>query len=249
MDSSLAYSINKRTKEMNLPPIFVLCNPLQESVRYTLLQEQFQKIGIDPDKHVEYVHGTWGSDLTSEEAFAVWDPYQKRFGLDKLINFKGTALTKGELSLNTAFAKVVQKGLASNAECILVFESDIVLRSDFLQRFQEVMACANGMTWDYISLGEGVNTRPPGREWTSYFAPTAVCEPPKHPWVFRCCDSMVLHRRFLEKLAVTFLPFREALDWELNVQLLLHKGKALWVDPPLVEAGSGRNRALTSLPS
>ena len=231
-----------------LPHIFILCNPLQEPERYSFLQRHLPKRGI-PLTAVEFVHNKWGSELTSDDVFSVWQPFTKRFGLNKAINFKARCLSHGEISLNRSFYQVVQKGLATNAEYILVLESDVVLRDDFLSRFQEVLDQVKGKLWDYISLGEGVNTRPEGKTFTSYFSPTTVCDPPKHPWVFRCCDSMLLHRRFLEKLAVTFLPFHECLDWELNLQLHAHKGVALWVDPPLVEAGTQRHRTPSYLPS
>lgn len=230
-----------------LPPIFIMCNPLHEPERYSFLQRHLSKRGI-PLSKVEFVHDKWGSELVPDDVFGVWQPFGLHLGIDRVINFKATALMRGEISLNRTFYKVVQKGLQTGADYILVFESDIVLREDFLSRFKEVVDTQPDI-WDYISLGEGVNTRPPGREMTTYFGPTEICDPPKHPWVFRCCDSMLLHRKFLEKLAVTFLPFREALDWELNLQLLVHKGKAYWVDPPLAEPGTGRHRTKTSLPS
>jgi len=164
--------------------------------------------------------------------------------------FKAARLLKAEVSLILGFHKAVLMALADGVETAIFFESDVILREDFLPRLKDVIGIAAVDTWngwDYISLGEGVGTRPPGHA-PSYFGPTQLYIPP-HQFVFRCCDSMLLHRNFLEKLSQTLLPVRECLDWEMNIQMLLHKGKSIWVDPPLVESGSGRSRTVTSLPS
>jgi hypothetical protein len=103
----------------------------------------------------------------------------------------------------------------------------------------------SGQEWDYVSLGEGVGTRPPGCE-TSYYCEQKLCIPP-HNWVFRCTDSMLFSQRFIKNLVKSLIPFRECLDWELNFQLMLHQGKALWADPPISEQGTCFQRYVSSL--
>jgi hypothetical protein len=129
---------------------------------------------------------------------------------------------------------------------VMTLESDVWLREDFVPRLREVLADA-AAGWDYISLGEGVGTRPPGAP-ASYYAPTKAYKPP-HQWVFRCTDSMLFSVEFLKKLKGTFVPFKEIIDWEMNFQLMLHGGKALWADPPLAEQGTCYSRLMTSLPA
>jgi len=53
----------------------------------------------------------------------------------------------------------------------------------------------------------------------------------------------------LKKMRMTAFPFRECLDWELNYQLGSIGGKALWVEPHLVEQGTCKHRMATLLPS
>lgn len=237
------------TSEPKHPPIYILCNRVQEVDRYNFLCSHLPARGINMDR-VHWIAGPWGSELTSEQVFSLWKPYGPRPGCEKAINFKAQALIPGEISLNNSFYTLIGKVCAQQDPYVIVFESDIVLREDFLERLDTVLKESAEWPggWDYISLGEGVGTRPKEvNQLASYYGPTKLY-PPAHQWVFRCCDSMVLKRDFLEKVRGTFLPFRECLDWELNYQFAIHKGRAIWVDPPLVEAASGRHRVPTFLP-
>ena len=235
-----------------LPNIYVLCNPEYEPIRYQLLLKHLPARGIPLEK-VKFVHGPWGSEINSETYFGVYDPFKSRFGSDTALCFKAARLLKAEISLVLGFHKAIRIALEDGVESAIFFESDVILREDFLSRLKTVIGMSpvnvskGCKEWDYISLGEGVGTRPPGHA-PSYFGPTQLYDAP-HQFVFRCCDSMLLRRSFLEKLSQTLIPFRECLDWELNIQMMVHRGKSLWVDPPLVEPGSGRSRTVSSLPS
>ena len=230
-----------------IPPVFVMCNPEHEPIRYRLLLSHFPKRGIPMDR-VHWVRGPWGSEITAEDFFKVYEPFLCRYGFNKALSFKSAGLLRGEVSLVLSFYMALSEALDRYPEQdkFIFFESDVVLREDFLERLQVVLSQCAGREWDYISLGEGVGTRPRDAEF-SYFGTTRLFTP-DHQFVFRCTDSMLISRRFLEKLRRTLLPFRECLDWELNFQMILHKGISLWVDPPLVEPGSGRWRFLSLLP-
>jgi hypothetical protein len=233
--------------DSSMPPIYIMCNPEHEPIRYQLLLKHLPARGIPMEK-VHWAHGPWGSEISSELYFHVYDPFRTRFGNKTGLSFKSAALLKGEVSLNLAFYKAISMALAAGDEYALFFESDVILREDFLSRLNDVLSSEKACdAWDYISLGEGCSTRPPGHA-PSYFGPTVLYDAP-HSFVFRCTDSMLIRRSFLEKLSHTLIPFRECLDWELNIQMMAHRGKSLWADPPLVEAGSGRGRALSYLPS
>jgi hypothetical protein len=226
-------------------PVFVMCHPEHEKGRYEWLRSHLPARGIPLDR-ITYIHGLWGSELTAEQIFAAYDPFKKRLGLPYSVCYKSSALSRGEISLLLTFRKAVEAAIASGAPEVIIFESDVVLRPDFMNRLEQVLKGGAERDWDYISLGEGVGTRPPGRHGTSYFVPTELFTPP-HQWVYRCCDSMLFRRGFLEKLLKTIVPFRECLDWEMNLQHMVHGGRALWADPPLVEPGSGRWREPSQL--
>jgi hypothetical protein len=230
-----------------IPHVFVICNPTYEAARYNFLRKHLQARGI-PEEKIHYVWTLWGHELTSEMIFQIWDPFHNRFGIKHNLSQQSVALSRGELSLMMTFNELLRRVLEGEYSEVIVFESDIVLREDFLPRLKDVLTEAASREWDYISLGEGVGTRPPELMGTSYFTPTKLYKPP-YQWVFRCCDSMLLRRGFLEKVKQTFLPCRECLDWEMNVQAMIHRATSWWADPPLAEPSTGRGRYITSLPT
>jgi hypothetical protein len=223
--------------------VYVLCHPEKEKARYERLIPHLIAVGIPADR-IKICAPTWGSDLTVEQIFAGYNPYQQR-GVPTF-TFKGASLSRGEISLGLNFAAAVKQA-SEGSGLVMTLESDVWLREDFVPRLVALLADTAGRPWDYISLGEGVGTRPPGAP-ASYYAPSKAYDPP-HRWVFRCTDSMLFTTDYMKRLNRTFLPFREIIDWEMNYQLILHQGTALWADPPLAEQGTCNARLVTSLPA
>jgi len=224
--------------------VYVLCHPIKERDRFERLIPHLLARGIPPDR-IRVWAPTWGTELTVNQIFQAYNPYLDR-GVPTF-SFKGSNLTRGEISLGINFATAVFDAVMKKEEGRIMFlESDIWLRTDFVDRLNDLLKDAEGRPWDYLSLGEGVGTRPPGA--TSYYAPTKAYAPP-HQWVFRCTDSMLFSTEYLRRLAGTIIPFKEIIDWEMNFQLLLHRGVALWADPPLAEQGTCYSRVITTLPA
>jgi hypothetical protein len=228
-----------------IPSVYMLCHPEKEVKRFRRLIPHMIMRGI-PKEYLRFVAPTWSDTLEDSIIFKVYDPYLNR-GVIPPFSFKSSCLTKGEISLILNFYSVVQHASTNNKDdqATLVLESDSYLRRDFVPRIIKIMQDLSGQDWDYVSLGEGVGTRPPGCE-TSYYGEQKLYKPP-HSWVFRCTDSMLFSQKFIKKLAKSLLPFRECLDWELNFQLAFHQGKALWADPPISEQGTCFKRYGTSL--
>jgi len=229
----------------SIKTLYLLCNPAKEKERFKRVLFTILMSGI-PKELIQVSSPTWSDTLTNDIIFRVYDPYLKRGNLPTF-SFKAPRLSKGEISLTLNFFSAIQaasKNLAEN-ESILVFESDVYLRRDFVPRLNGIMRDLSGQEWDYVSLSEGVGTRPPGCE-ESYYQPTKLFKPP-HQWVFRCTDSMLLSKRFVDKLVTTLIPFKECLDWELNFQIMIHRGVSFWADPPLVEQGTCFSRDETLL--
>jgi len=226
--------------------IYVLCHPEKEAARYKRLIPHILSAGI-PEERITIFAPSWGSDLTAEQIFSYYDPYLER-GLPSF-SFKAANLTKGEISLGINLAMAIQeaaKKFPDPEDMVIVLESDVWLRPDFVPRLNELLEDVRGRAWDYISLGEGVGTRPPNAP-LSYYSPTKAYTPP-HQWVFRCTDSMLFKTDFLRRISPTVLPFKEIVDWEMNYQCMRHGGRPFWADPPLVEQGTCNARLMSSLP-
>lgn len=226
--------------------VYVLCHPEKEKARFERLVPHLLTRGI-PKERLRFCAPTWGDSLDNTLIFKVYDPFLNRGNLPAF-SFKSARLTKGEISLILNFYAAVSsaaKELSGN-EVAIFLEADTYLRQDFVKRLTDTMAAAEeGAGWGYISLGDGVATRPPGCP-KSMYGPACVYTPP-HTWVFRCADSMLLSGDFIRNLAKTLIPFNDALDWELNFQAMLHQTKSLWADPPLAEQGTTRNREESTL--
>ena len=228
-----------------IPGVYVLCNPDKEQTRFRRIVPHMIMRGIPKDS-LRFISPTWSDNLDNSSIFKIYDPYLNRGGIPPF-SFKSACLSKGEISLNINFYSAVRHAVDNNREdqLMVIFESDSYLRRDFVPRMNQILADLSGTEWDYVSLGEGVGTRPPGSN-PSYYSEQKIYPAP-HAWAFRCTDSMMFHPKFLKQLASTLLPFRECLDWELNFQLALHQAKAIWVDPPVSEQGTCFRRYATGL--
>jgi hypothetical protein len=227
--------------------IYLLCHPEKEYSRWQRLQEHLLNRGVPKEKWVN-MGKTWSDDF-NENAFELYDPFIPRHGCPYLC-WKGRALIKGEISLVLNFWLAVDHAIEHNYRHVLFLESDIFLRDDFSKRIGELMTILDTRPWDYVSLSDGVGTHAVRDDinTNSIFAPTGVYKPP-HQFPFRCTDSMLFRVEFLKKMRRTAFPFRECLDWELNYQLGINGGIALWVEPHLVEQGTVKRRMVSSLPA
>ena len=172
----------------SIPHMYVMCNPEYEPVRYQFLVGHFARIGIPPEK-IHWVKSVWGNQLTSQQVFSAYDPFTPRFGMKINLSLQSVALSRGEISLILTFREAVRQILEAGHKEAIVFESDIMLRKDFLARLDKVLKGCSGITWDYVSLGEAVSGRPAGHE-ISYFGEQRIFPAPGQ-FVFRCCDSML----------------------------------------------------------
>lgn len=222
--------------------VFLLVHQQKEKERYDRLIPHFLSRGIPADKIV-CIAPTWGSDLKSSDIFRFYDPFC-RLGMP-VFTFKGRCLSKGEISLVLNFIAAAQTAVQQNLSHVLIFESDTWLRQDFVERLCDLLNDLKDKEWDYVSLGEGARTRPEKCD-PSMYAKTKAYTPP-HQFVFRCTDSMMFKVSYLQKILTTLIPFRECLDWELNIQTMAHKGKTWWADPPLAEQGTAVGRQETTL--
>jgi hypothetical protein len=229
-----------------LDAIYCIVNKTYEPDRaHRLINHVLERLPSFPQDRICLCAPTWGKDLTTEESFKVYDPWMGRPGWP-CFTWKNRCLIKGEISLVLNFYMGMKDALEKGYKTVLILESDVFLRKDFEERLLKIFAVAEDKPWDYISLSDGV-----GRHADCYTHPymeQTVASPPQQ-YVFRCTDSMIFRTEIFKKIITTIIPFRECLDWELNFQFLVHGGKALWAEPPLVEQGTTKRRSVSLLPS
>jgi hypothetical protein len=228
--------------------IYCIVHPTYEADRsHKLIQQIQQRLPEYPIEKIQICAPTWGSTLTDDLCFQVYDPWLPRIGWP-CFTWKNRCMIKGEISLILNFYSAMKDALNNKYKQVLILESDVCLRNDFAKRLTIILKKLEERKepWDYVSLSDGVGTHATG--YTGNYMEQTICDPP-HEYVFRCTDSMLFHVSYLERILHTMQPFRECLDWELNIQNMHHQGISLWADPPLVEQGTCCGRLETTLTS
>lgn len=222
--------------------ILVIAREDKEPARCQRLRQHLASRGI-PASKVHFCAPTWGSELSSAQIFQHYEPYPDR--PVPCFTYKGHSLTKPELSLILNFWAAVDKAIALDTKRVIIFESDVILRPDFIKRLE--VALAQRDDWEYVSLSDGVGTHAPRLDQNaSAYAPSVLCPAP-HQWCFRTTDSMLFKTDYLRRLRQTAFPCREALDWELNYQNMLNHGRAFWIEPHIIEQQTCKGILVSSL--
>jgi hypothetical protein len=221
---------------MNWPePIdhtFILCDSEREPERADYLKSWLAKHSIHPDSYTMELH-CYKDSITGELANRVYNPWIDRG--EPLKNFNRFNLKQGEISLVLNWAHAAKKAVEKNYKVIMMLESDVIFDNQFLYILKHVLEPIQTMTWDFLSISAGANLRPKrdkdeiGFKW---FLVKNI-----HT---RTTDAMIFRVSMLEKIVSTLFPFAEVLDWELNYQLSLHDSMSLWLDPPIIRQGSGK---------
>ena len=215
--------------------VYVIGHLKYEEKRVRRVLHQLQELEC-PREKINVCAPTWGKELKSEQCFAVYDPWLVRNF--PCFVFKSRGLSKGEISLNLNFHSAVVDAHQKQYKHILVLESDVMFRNDFVERFPIFMEKTESIEYDYISLSDGTGTHTGPCTMQNIHTRPQEIYPGKMPFPFRCTDSMMLGSRFIAFLAQHLLPFRDCLDWELNFRMIQYQGKAFWAEPHLIEQAS-----------
>ena len=220
--------------------VYILCDPLKEPDRAKYLTTWLATHNVDP---TQYTLGCdcYGTDafFQSRDVWRLYNPWSTLHGRRPL-NFNSRNLKPAELSLVLNFAGAAYKAVAARHKVVMILESDILFADDFFPRLESALAALTTTTtttpWDFLSLSASAEIYPDAAK----HAPGRLWYPPNHPLLHtRCTDSMIFRVPMLAKILGTLFPFGEALDWELNFQLSLHKAATLWLHPPVTSQGSG----------
>lgn len=219
---------------------FILCDPKKEPERAAYLTSWLAAQPIDPACYTMRL-ACYGSDLSATEAYRVYNPWQDRRPVEFQRNFNSYNLKLGEISLVLNWAAAARAAVEGGHSVVMILESDVLFSDRFLDSLDGVLKRLEGVDWDFLSLSAGANLRPrrSGSEDTRCWFPAP------HYYHTRTTDAMIFKVPMLEKILNTLFPFAEVLDWELNYQLTLHKSQSLWLDPPIIRQGSGKEYPTT----
>jgi len=220
--------------------VYILCDPVKEPDRAKYLNEWLTANKIPP---TSYTFGLtcYGCDLSAEQAYRVYNPWVDRGSFERR-NFNSYNLKLGEISLCINWAAAAAAAVAAGYGCVMFLESDVLFSDGFLTKLGAALRALDGDEWDFLSLSQGPDLRPP-RKVGEENRP-AWFSAPKY-FQTRTTDAMIFRVGMLRKILGSFFPFAEVLDWELNYQLTLHGSRSFWLDPPIIRQGSGREYATT----
>ena len=215
--------------------VYILCDPKREPDRAKYLYEWLaaQKI---PSSSYTIDLACYGSDLSVDTAYGVYNPWVDRSPIEKERNFNSYNLKRSEISLCINWASAAAKAVADGHNIVMFLESDVRFEEGFMEKLETSLRLLDTRdAWDFLSISYGPEMRPfrkAGETHLEWF--------PAHPYYHtRTTDAMIFRTEMLNKILGTFFPFAEVLDWELNYQLSLHTSKSYWLDPPIVKQGSG----------
>ena len=218
---------------------YILCDPRREPDRAAYLTGWLSNNQLDPECYTMGL-ACYGSELSAAECHRVYDPWQNRKPVEKERSGTSYNLKPGEISLVLNWAAAAQAAVSAGFGVVMILESDVLFDEGFLMKLAMVMEPIQNVAWDFLSLTAGAGLRPPrksdmGAGW--FGAP--------YYYHTRTTDAMIFKVDILKKILSTLFPFVDVLDWELNYQLTLHKSISLWLDPPILRQGSGKEYATT----
>ena len=215
--------------------IFILCDPHREPARAAYLQSWLTSANIPESMYTMRLE-CYGDTIDDEYASKVYDPWQQRSYREMGSSGHNHNLKKGEISLVLNWRAAAVQAIAAGYKKVLFLESDVIFFPMFVEKFNRALASIDKDDWDFLSISAGANLRPsrPAGETTLRWF--------KAPFYYhtRTTDAMVFKVEMLEKIVSSLFPFADVLDWELNYQLTIHNSRSFWLDPPLLEQGSGR---------
>lgn len=144
-----------------------------------------------------------------------------------------------EISLTIKFGKVFKMLSEMEDDMFILFEDDVILCEEFDIHLKQFLA-NTPEDWDAIYFGSGANLKP------TNINSNQIAYLKSHP-ASRCADSIILKKKTVQDLALTWFPFNLVSDWELGYQHFKHNHKVYWWEPSLVVQGSEHGQFRSTL--
>jgi hypothetical protein len=221
--------------------VYIMCDPVKEPDRAAYLNRWLTSKHVGPYTMQLACYGSTLTDFQRSH-YNPWlgrkpVPFEQR-------NYNSYSLNNSEISLVINWAALAQDAVLNGHSVVMMFESDVIFDDAFLPNLTTAMTLleTQGTEWDFLSLSAGADLRPHRTDDKM----TPGWFPPSYPYYHtRTCDAMIFKVSMLNKILDTLFPFSEVLDWEMNYQLTLHSSRSLWLDPPIIRQGSGKEYPTT----
>lgn len=221
--------------------IYFIIHPDNEPDRYDSICAQIESLQLT---HYSFFTHTWKHDISQEV-------YTKYVKTDTSMKYHGRTiesnpLSSGEVSLFLNYIECLRKIRSTyNEGLFLLFESDVLFYDKFTENLTYIINLQQGLEWDIINIGEGVNFDLPKSE--SVYPNLHLYKEKRN----KCAEGILWNYNGICK----FLEYYEKesdidgpIDTKMDVFSEFIGGfNIYWAHPPLVYQGSTRSKFISYL--
>ena len=214
---------------------YILCDPAKEPERAAYLTKWLSDNAMPAQAYTMGL-SCYGDTISDADVIREYNPWRRRRGSPWCGAFIRN-LKKTEISLGMNWIAIAKASVEAGHKVVMMLESDVLFFPKFLTDLGTSLQQLKDREWDFLSISAGANLRPvrPADETDLQWFP------PLDPYYHtRTTDAMIFRVSILKNILCTISPFSDIIDWELNYQLSLHNSKSLWLDPPIIRQGSGK---------
>jgi GR25 family glycosyltransferase involved in LPS biosynthesis len=137
-------------------------------------------------------------------------------------------LTPTQICITIAHINIYKKIINNNFNFCLILEDDALFNDNFINNFNNYLSsCPKDI--DIACINNGCNLHAdniiPDKIWYSVK-------------FTRTCCAYLITNNCCKKIIKTIIPFKKAIDHELNYQIKLHNLNVYWTEPTLISDGS-----------
>jgi GR25 family glycosyltransferase involved in LPS biosynthesis len=142
---------------------------------------------------------------------------------------KGVRMRIPHICITISHIEIYKKIIENDYKMCLILEDDAILCANFIEQFNNyINVLPNDFELGFINSGCGLHAKT--IENTIWYKEYRT----------RTCCGYIITNTACKKLLTTIIPFRDAIDHELNRQILIHNIQTYWCEPVLINDGSGR---------
>jgi GR25 family glycosyltransferase involved in LPS biosynthesis len=143
--------------------------------------------------------------------------------------FKGNNLTPAQICITIAHIEIYKRIINEGHKMCLILEDDAILCNNFSQIFNNyIEKLPDDIDLAFLNDGCGLHAPNITNDIIWYLTKYS-----------RTCCSYLITNIACQKLIDTIIPFKLAIDHELNRQIDLHNLKVYWCEPTIITDGSG----------